>query len=464
MKLSVLRSILILILFLFSYISAFSQTSNTAGAPQSADESTPMTIFNHSGSSRLFIAGQANIIFQYHPPFPAKYSGDNSMRATTEHATSRLFTLYTGLQLTRFTEILFDVESTGGKGISDALGLAGFTNLDVVRNPSLSATPYIARVMLHQIIPLSHETEEAERSFLSLATRLPVRRLELRMGKFGTVDFFDQNSVGSDSHLQFMNWTVDNNGAYDYAADTRGYTYGVEVEYQDRNWGVRFAECLMPKVANGLSLDWNVSRARSENFEVEFRHNFISNHPGVVRLLAYANHADMGSYRETIDAFLSKQDVKPDITAHRRQGRIKYGFGVNLEQEVSSLARVFFRVGWNEGHNESFAYTEVDNTILLGGDWRGSLWGREQDKVGAAFVSNGISKDHRQYLTLGGDGFLLGDGRLTYGREIIFETYYNLHIWRGISTAFDFQFIKNPGYNEDRGPVEVLSLRLHIDL
>jgi hypothetical protein len=166
-----------------------------------------------------------------------------------------LLTLLTGVEATNTTEFLFDIQESGGHGIGEALGLAGFTNLDVVRNPSISKAPYVARLMWHQIIPLSHEKYSAERTPLSLFTELPLRRLEIRVGKFSMVDFFDLNAYGSDNNFQFMNWTLDNNGAYDYAADTRGYTYAAMVEYDDRHWAVRFAEALMPKVANGINLD-----------------------------------------------------------------------------------------------------------------------------------------------------------------------------------------------------------------
>src|ERR1700687_4324947 len=198
------------------------------------EDEKPATVFSHSPKNRFWISGQINTVLQWHPSFRAKYSGDNSLRPQSENATSRVLTLYTGFQLTKKTESLFDVESAGGRGISDAFGLAGFTNLDVVRNPTLGSKPYQARLMIHQIIPLSSETADATRGPFSLATRLPMRRLEIRAGKFGMADFFDVNSVGSDSHLQFSNWTVDNNGAFDYAADTRGYTFGLIIEYQDR--------------------------------------------------------------------------------------------------------------------------------------------------------------------------------------------------------------------------------------
>ncbi len=203
--------------------------------------------------NRFWISAQANFIRQQHPAFDAKYSGPNSFLPDKEHATSRVETLYTGFQITKQLEILADIESAGGAGLSNALGIAGFTNVDVVRNPTLGEDPYVARVMLHYTIPLSKETTEATRNPLSLASTVPVRRLELRVGKMSTVDFFDLNSVGSDSHLQFMNWAIVNNGAYDYAADTRGYTYGLVAEYYDKSWAARFGEMLMPTVANGIT-------------------------------------------------------------------------------------------------------------------------------------------------------------------------------------------------------------------
>ncbi len=430
--------------------------------PSTQPESEPTTVFNHPSRGRFLVSGQMNFIFQTHPPFEAAYSDDHSLNPDYEKATSRVLTLYTGVQLGG-TELLFDVESSGGRGLSDALGLAGFTNLDVVRNPDLGSKPYIARVMLHQTFALSSERMEAERTPLSLATSVPVRRLEFRIGKLSTVDLFDVNSVASDSHLQFMNWAVDNNGAYDYAADTRGYTWGAVVEYHSRNWAARFAELLMPKVANGIKLDWNLRRARAENAEVEFHSKRIGQREGVLRLLCFVNHANMGDYHQAVQRFASGIDRVPTIENTRQQGRIKYGFGVNAEQVLTDSLRVFARWGWNEGHHESFAYTEVDQTVAFGGDHSGASWGRKHDRIGAAFVTNGISKDHQTYLRLGGKGFLLGDGNLNYGREDIVESYYTAHLWRGVFASIDLQYIANPGYNRDRGPVVVPGFRMHVD-
>jgi len=190
-----------------------------------------------------------------------------------------------------------------GHGIGEALGLAGFTNLDVVRNPTLSKAPYVARLMWHHVISLSSEDAPSVRTPFSLFSRLPLRRIEIRFGKFGLADFFDVNSYGTDSNFQFMNWTVDNNGAYDYAADTRGFTFAAMLEYHDQHWAARFAEALMPKVANGIHLDAELTRARSENMELEIHRAVVFKQEGILRLLAYVNHANMGSYRQAIKNF-----------------------------------------------------------------------------------------------------------------------------------------------------------------
>ncbi len=428
--------------------------------PSPTTDRTPtVTLLSHDDSTWWWLSGQTNFIEQAHGSFRSPYSGPNSLRATPEQTVSSVLTLYTGARLGRGWETILDLESAGGHGLSDAAGLAGFTDLDVVRNPTLGSAPYLARLMLRKVIALSSEQVDSPRTPLSLTTHLPARRLEIRGGKLGVVDFFDLNSVGSDSHLQFTNWTVDNNGGYDYAADTRGYTYGAIVEYDTPRWSLRGAEALMPKVANGIELDWNVARARGENMELEI-------HPAsalAVRLLGYANHANMGSYTEAIDAFRAGRDRAPDIKAHRQQGRTKYGAGANAEYATEVGVRFFARTGWNSGDTESFAYTEVNNSVALGGDGSGVPWHRSDDRVGLAFVSNGLSAPHREYLQLGGSGFLLGDGNLRYGRERIVETYYTAHLWRGIFASAGAQFIANPGYNRDRGPVFVQMARVHVD-
>jgi hypothetical protein len=437
------------------------EAENTSPSDTAGDQ--PQTMFPHLQDERFWLSGQANFIFQTHPSFPAAYSGAHSLRSTYEKATSRLLTLYTGVQLNSSTELLVDIEEAGGEAMSTGLGVAGFPNLDIVRTPSLSQNPYLARGMIHKVFALSKDKVENDRNELSLFTELPRRRLELRFGKFSLADFFDQNAVGSDSHFQFTNWSIDNDGAYDYAADTRGYTVGVIADFEDRNWGFRFAEALMPKVANGPDLVWRPWQARGENFEYELRHGVLPKRSGTVRLLAFVNHANMGIYRQAIVQFEEGLVAVPDITNHPWHITRKYGFGINLEQKLTSHLAAFGRVGWNNGRTESFVYTEIDQTFAGGIGADGALWRRRYDRAGVAYATNGISKDHQTYLALGGLGFLLGDGRLTYGREDDFESYYTAHLWHGIYVAPGLQHILHPGYNRVRGPVLVPSFRLHVE-
>ena len=436
-------------------------------------DTAPITMVPHPEGARYWISGQVNVIYQGRLPFHSPYEGPNSFHNSGEYKTSLLGTLFMAVRpwksIRYQNDLILDIESSGGRGLSQALGLAGFTNLDVVRNPSLGSKPYLARYGIHQVIGLTSETASQESGPFAVAGKAPVRRIEFRIGKLTVPDFFDANSIGSDSHLQFMNWTVDNNGAWDYAADTRGYTVGAIAEYDDRNWSIRYGLFAMPTVANGIDMDWAISRAHGNNTEFELRHSWIRGRNGVTRLLFYNNRAHMGNYREAVMAFLNGSDAikygatRPDILLHEHFGALKYGMGLNTEQEVTDHLRVFGRFGWNDGATESYVYTEVDQTLELGGDYNLARWRRTNDKIGLAFVSNAIKRDHQAYLKNGGLGFLLGDGNLNYGRENIFEGYYNLHAWRGLYYAADVQHIGNPGYNRDRGPAWVGSVRAHID-
>jgi high affinity Mn2+ porin len=455
------------------------QDGPTQPVPAEAEpEQDPaLTMFPHSETSRYWVSGQANSIFQMHGRFHSPYEGANSLLDTFEYKASEVATLYLGYELrpdSRYsTDLIADFENAGGRSISQALGLAGETNIDAVRNPNLSSKPYLGRGEIHQIIGLTDEMAGQDRSPFALAGRVPARRFEIRIGKMSLPDVFDINSVGSDSHLQFTNWTVDNNGAWDYAADTRGYSVGGVLEYDDKAWSARYGIFAMPVVANGIDLDWAFSRASGQNWEIEIRKGLFARfirakhpgakRPGAVRVLSFVNHAHMGDYRQSVQQFLAGQTATPEITATERYGAVKYGFGLNTEQEITGSLRLFGRFGWNEDQHESFAYTEVGQTILFGGDYNGRDWSRPNDKLGIAFVSNAIKRDHQNYLHYGGLGFLLGDGSLTYAREDIVEWYYNAHAWRGLYGMVGGSYIAHPGYNRDRGPVYVPAARVHID-
>ena len=450
-----------------------SKSADTSPVDQKPDQAPIVTMAPHPDDKSWWLSGQANIITQGDLPFHSPYQGTNSFIPRGEYKTSMVGTVYTAWRPDRSiryaTDFIFDLEAAEGRGLGEAYGLAGFTNLDVVRNPNLGRVPYPARFGIHQVIGLTSETTSQDPGTFAIAPSVPVRRLEFRIGKMGANDFIDTNEVASDSHLQFMNWTVDNNGAWDYAADTRGYTVGGIAEYDDRIWSIRYGIFAMPVVANGIDLDWAFSRAHGQNGEFELRHSWVPKRKGATRILFYGNTAHMGTYREAVEDFLNGSDTAnygvtvPTITLHEHYGALKYGMGYNSEQEITENLRVAGRFGWNEGQHESFAYTEVDQTVELAADYAGARWHRPVDKVGLAVVSNAIKADHREYLKLGGLGFLLGDGNLNYGRENIVEAYYNYHTWRGLFYSLDVQHINDPGYNRDRGPVWVGSVRAHID-
>ena len=431
---------------------------------QSDDQLNPAVFSHHLIADRIWISGQANFIFQAHNPFHSPYAGTNSFQSRVEMtALSRVLTLYTGIKLTRWTEFIFNAEETGGKGLSQALGIAAFTNLDVVRNPSLGQDVYAARYFIHETLPLTAERVEEDPNPFYLQSSIPRRRIEFTMGKMGLVDFFDNNSVGSDSHLQFTNWAIDNNGAYDYAANTRGYTIAAILSYTGPKFEARFGEALMPTVANGIDLQADLRKARADNLELDWKPQWFQGLETHIRPLAYLNHANMGDYGQAIAGYQQGVNKLPDITLYRHQDSLKQGFGLNLEQELPANFRVFMRTGWNEGHKESFAYTEMNSTLAFGFELPGDAWGRKLDQIGSAFETGGISTKHREYLALGGLGFILGDGRLNYGREAVSETYYNAHVVSGLYMAVQLSFVNNPGYNRDRGPVVVPGVRAHVD-
>ena len=269
--------------------------TQTPPVRDSTAEADPVpAMFAHPETDRWWISGQANWISQWHPEFRSPYQGPRSLSPQAQDATSRVLTLFTGVRLTNTNELICDVQETGGQGIGEAVGLAGVTNLDIVRSPDLSKAPYIARLMWHHIISLGHKKIDSSRSPLSFFSSLPERRIEVRFGKFSIVDFFDTNTYSTDTTLQFMNWTVDNNGAYDYAADTRGFTFAAMFEYHERRWAVRFAEALTPKVANGIHLDADIGRARAENIEFEVHGTVLRHQEGIIRFLSFVNHATWG--------------------------------------------------------------------------------------------------------------------------------------------------------------------------
>ena len=229
-----------------------------------------------------------------------------------------------------------------------------------------------------------------------------------------------------------------------------------------RNWSLRYASAGEPRVANGSQMDRRILRDHGDVYEFEYRQE-LRKHPGAVRLLGYDNHADAGNYGEAI-ALAKKTGDVPDVTATRHPGTLKYGFGINAEQEITKSVGVFSRLGWNDGKTESFAFTAIDRFATGGISVIGRRWHRPDDTVATELTAGGLSRVHSEYLAMGGHDFLLGDGRLKYGPETIWETYYSAQIFSGFLASIDFQHMNNPAYNEARGPLWIESIRLHWEL
>ncbi|MEP6768376.1 MAG: carbohydrate porin [Acidobacteriota bacterium] len=419
-------------------------------------EGTPAST---STDARTGLHFQFTTVTQFHPSFDARYSGKNSLSTESEHETTVTSTLSLGARLWGGAELYVDPELSGGSGLSRALGVAGFPNGESFRVGDSQPRLSIARAMLRQTIAAGAETEEVPEEANQLGGRRPVRRWTITAGKFGIGDFFDDNAYSHDPRTQFMNWADWTAGAWDYSADTRGYTWGFVVEYNDARWAARAAATAQPRLANGLEFDKHPLDAYALSGEFERRYE-LGDEKGTARLILFYNRAHMGSYREAIDGSAGQT---PDITATRRTGRSKWGFVVNLEQALGPRSGLFLRGSWNDGHNESWAYAEIDRSVTAGALRKAPLKLRPDDEAGVALIVNGISRDHRDYLAAGGYGFMIGDGRLSYGLETIGEGYYQAALRKHVWLAVNYQFIEHPAYNRDRGPVHVVGARLHAE-
>lgn len=404
--------------------------------------------------------GQGTVVSQGNWPFHSPYQGPNSLLPILNYRTTATTTLYLDGKLWDGADLVFNPEVSGGRGLSRTTGLAGFPNGEATRVDVPQPTPYVARLIYRQTIGLGGEREDVEDGPNQLPGKRDIARVTFRAGKFAATDVFDDNAYSHDPRTQFLNWALMANGAWDYPANTRGYDYGATIELNQKDWAWRYGVFGEPTVANGQDIDPQFLRANGHATEFEYRYK-LADLAGKARLLAYWNNAHMGSYREALDrAYLD--GGTPDVTATRTY-RSKYGVGLNLEQEVADDLGAFARAGWNDGQTESWAFAEIDRTVSAGLVWKGVRWARPGDRFGLAFVANGLSDAHRDYLAAGGIGFIIGDGTLRYGWEQILEAYYSLRVREGILLSFDLQGVKNPAYNRDRGPAAIAAVRAHFE-
>ena len=403
--------------------------------------------------------GQITYVDQYHPAFNAPYSGPNSLKPAAADNETADVTLYAGHRLWRGAEFWINPEVDQGFGLSDTLGIAGFPSGEAYKIGADSPYLRIPRVFVRQVFDLGGAMQSVDAAPNQLAGSAAADNLTLTIGKFSVVDVFDTNSYAHDPRGDFLNWAVIDGGAFDYAADSWGFTNGAALEWNTGDWSVRGGLFQMSDVPNA-----KIAGYRFHDFmsvaELERRTKW-GGHPGKIKLLAYADRADMGRYADAL-ALAAASGGTPS-TARVRQYATSTGLVVNLEQEVAQNVGVFVRASAHDGRYEAYEFADIDRSLSAGVSLQGALWGRAGDKAGIAAVSNALSGDALQYFAAGGIGILIGDGRLDYAREQIAEAYYALKLMDKLTLTADCQRIVDPAYNRDRGPVSVYAVRVHAE-
>lgn len=425
-----------------------------------------------SPDARYDYQGEATFILQNMDRFFSPYEGENSLRSRSETELSHTYTLYLGARLVKNLEVYINPEVAWGNGISEGVGLSAGANSDLLGQPELRPYPYLARYFVRWRIPMKHmgshgdkenvAAEQTGRAPNVIAGTIPAHRIVLTAGKMAVNDTFDVNSYADNPRTQFLNNAFNGNLAYDCAQEIRGYNLGITANWVNPTWSVRIGSFAMPTVPGGADLAYNLSDAHSEQIEFEIHPQVLrAPHPAtILRFLAFRNVGSMGSYSDALST--QPLGMPPDLTTVRKGGA-KYGFGLNFEQALADGGDtgVFGRLGWNDGGTESQNF-ESDRFVSLGIQLSGAHWHRKEDLVGFALAQSDLTGAHKSYLQAGGIGDLLGDGALRYGSERVLEAYYSYQYSKHLTLTLDYQYVTNPGYNRDRGPVSFLGFRAHV--
>ena len=431
----------------------------------SADDATN----SPAGGQDWNFHAQNTDIVQGYPGFASQYAGPNSLPAGGETRETVSLDLMAGVRLWPGAEAHIDGLMWQGYGLGNALGVDGFPNGEAFRLGTGVPNGAVTRLFIRQTIGLGGEQENIEDDQFTLAGKEDISRATITLGRFSAKDIFDNNAYANDPRTQFMNWALMANEAWDYPADAIGYTTGMALELNQPQWALRYGFFQVPRYSNSLTAEdrifkWPYDGSAQDGpildawgMVTEFERRYsIKEHPGTIRMLAYVNRAHMGNYQDAVNSPTRPADINATAAF-----RYKYGFGINLEQEIAKDVGVFSRLGWSDGNNQAWVFSDVDYTATAGLSLKGAAWQRPDDTVGLAGVLNGLSKSHQEFLAAGGTGILAGDGNLNYGWEKIVETYYDFKIWKTLHSALDYQFIDNPAFNQDRGPVSVFGARVH---
>jgi high affinity Mn2+ porin len=405
------------------------------------------------------IHGQFTYVEQGYPAFHSPYAGPNSLAGASQAQNTESATAFIGFRPWDGTDIYVNPEITQGRGLSDTLGVAGFPSTEAQKASFPMPRFNLARVYLQQTFGLGGEQETVEDGPNQIAVNEDISRITLIAGKLAVTDFFDNNAYAHDGRTQFFNWQLYCCGSYDWTMDQISYTWGALAELNQKFWAFRVGYFLVPVVSNSDDFDTHFPNGEYIG-ELELRYSLFSQ-PGKLRLMGWANQANMGTYAAALAEPITTPNY-PDITLVR-QVRTNYGFAANLEQAINDTLGVFARASWSPGLDEIIGWTDCDESLSAGAVLKGTSWGRPNDKIGIAGVLDGLSPEARAYFAAGGLGILIGDGALSYQQEKILETYYSYTINKWSTFTLDYQFVDDPAYNADRGPVSIFAARYHAE-
>ena len=406
---------------------------------------------------------QSTYIWQNHPSFQEKYSGQNSLSANQEKSYTATITGFLGFRPWQGGELYLNPEITQGVPFSGLNGTGAFTNGELTRTAGTEPKLYRQRLFLRQTVNLGGGVEKVEAGLNQMGGAVDKDRWVLTVGNFSSLDVFDGNAYAKDPRVQFMNAGFMAPLAYDYAADARGFGFGFTSEWYQDDWVYRIGRMTGPKDPNMLPTDYRIFKYYGDQAEVEHAHTLFGQ-PGKVRLLGWRNRARLASFQDALDFHIANPSSDAQaIFAVRSSDKIKYGVGVNVEQAISSDVGFFLRAMQADGHTETLAFTETDASLGTGFSIKGESWQRPKDTLGLGYIRNTLSDERRRYLEAGGISFFLGDGHLNYRPEQVFEAYYSANVWKDLYVTADYQRMLNPGYNSDRGPVNFGALRFHVE-
>ncbi len=482
---------IILLVTVFSLFSITTLQTHAAGlndfeSNDYEEYSVMNTLSDHNlhdlKDERWNIYSQATYITQVKDAFPAAYTNlngtPNSLTPNTERSFTATYTAYLGLKAWQGGEFYVAPEMISELPLSGLKGVGGsIYNFELQKNGSENATWYLPRALYRQTIELGGAPIQMQSGAMQLGGTTTSRRFVFTGGNFSILDIFDKNTYAANLRQQFFNMAFMTNAAYDFAADARGYTTGFAGELYLDNWAFRFARIAGPMDPNDLPVNFDLLNFYGDQIELEHQHSLFGQ-PGVVRLLAYRNRENMGSWMDAMTAF--KTDLTKNATTCNsfnydslnatapdlcwaRKPNIKMGIGINMEQKVTEDLGLFFRGMISDGKTEVYSYTSSDQSISFGAALKGFRWGRAKDSLGLGYAASWLSKEHVAYLNMGGiDGFI-GDGKINYHPEQVVDLYYQCHVFKSTWLSLDYQHLANPAYNADRGPVDIYGGRVHFE-